>query len=503
MRAFVAIFLYLPKNNKRTITLKICIAYPPIPSEKGIPLLSQNRQFQWFNKPTFIYPMVPAYAATLAKTAGHEVMWADGIAERWSPEKFEEEYLKFKPDLTLIEAKTPIIKAYWQTIKRLKEIHPTGIIALCGDHVTALPEETMQNCPVDYIITGGNYDFILLNIINHLETKEHNKEMPAGVYYRDNKEIRHSGKFTLAHDLNDLPLLDRELTKWKLYSQENGNFKYTPGTYTMVGRDCWWGKCDFCSWTTLYDKWHTRTPTSLLDEIGNLIENYNIKEIFDDTGCFPAGEWLREFCEGMIERGYHKKIIFGCNMIPGVLTQELYDLMGKANFRFVLFGLESAEQSTLERIHKCGKSKEIEDSMRMAKEAGLEPHVTCMVGYPWETMAQAQATVDLTRSLFDKGYIDTLQATVVIPYPGTPLFKECDEKDWLKTKDWDRYDMREPIMKTEVPEEEILKLTRSIYKSFLTPKFIFRKIKQIRSWHDIIFYWKAGLRVIGHLLDFK
>ncbi len=482
--------------------MKVCIAYPPIPSEKGIPLLSQNRQFQWFNKPTFIYPMVPGYAATMAKNNGHDVLWADGIAERWSPEEFEKKYIEFAPDFTLIEVKTPIIKSYWKTVSRLKELHPTGIIAFCGDHVTALPEESMNNCPVDFIITGGNYDFILINILEHLK-KNNTDDMPAGVYYRHNEEIKHSGDFILNQDLNTLPLLDRDLTKWQLYSQENGNFKYIPGTYTMVGRDCWWGKCAFCSWTTLYNKWRTRTPESLLDEVGHLIENYGIKEIFDDTGCFPAGEWLREFCTGMIERGYHKKVVFGCNMIPGVLTQELYDLMGKANFRFVLFGLESAEQSTLERINKCGKSKDIENSMRMAKKAGLQPHVTCMVGYPWETLEQAQATVNLTRSLFDKGYIDTLQATVVIPYPGTPLFKECEEKGWLKTKDWDRYDMREPIMKTQISDEEILKLTRSIYKSFLTPKFIFRKIKQIRTWNDVVFYWRAGLRVIGHLLDFK
>jgi len=193
----------------------------------------------------------------------------------------------------------------------------------------------------------------------------------------------------------------------------------------------------------------------------------------------------------------------GCNMIPGVLSQDLYDLMGKANFRFVLFGLESADQSTLDRINKCGKARDIENSMRMAKAAGVEPHVTCMVGYPWETGQQARATVDLTRSLFNEGHIDSLQATIVIPYPGTPLFKECDEEGWLKTKDWDRYDMREPIMKTEMADEEVLDLTQGIYKSFLTPRFVWRKLTSIRSWADFSYYVRLGLRVIGHLVDFR
>ncbi len=491
--------------------MKVIVGYPPIPSKKGIPLLSQNRQFQWFNRPTYIYPMVPAYAATMAKSSGHEVLWADGIAEGWSVDEFEKRYTEFSPDLVLIEAKTPIIKHYWQTISRLKELHPAGLVALCGDHVTALPEESMTNCPVDFIITGGDYDFTLKDLLSVLAKHPDAANgdlcecggLPSGIYYRADEQIKNTGQFSLERDLNDLPMLDRELTRWELYAYENGNFRYTPGTYTMAGRDCWWGKCAFCSWTTLYNKWRTQSPEKVLNEIGRLIDDYGIKEVFDDTGCFPAGNWLREFCKGIIERGYNRKIVLGCNMIPGVLNQELYNLMAEANFRFVLFGLESADQNTLERIQKCGKAKDIEESMRMAKQAGLQPHVTCMVGYPWETKEQAKATIDLTKKLFDKGYIDTLQATIVIPYPGTPLFKECEQKGWLKTKDWDRYDMREPIMKTGMSDQEVMGLTRGIYKSFLTPRFIFRKIRQIRSWQDIVFYLRAGARVIGHLLDFK
>ena len=55
--------------------MKIMIAYPSLKSDKGVPLLSQNRQFQYFKEPTFIYPVVPAQAATMLKKAGHEVIW--------------------------------------------------------------------------------------------------------------------------------------------------------------------------------------------------------------------------------------------------------------------------------------------------------------------------------------------------------------------------------------------------------------------------------------------
>ena len=176
--------------------------------------------------------------------------------------------------------------------------------------------------------------------------------------------------------------------------------------------------------------------------------------------------------------------------------------MAKAGFRFVLFGLESASDETLSRINKSPAAKHISQSMRLAREAGLRPHVTCMVGYPWETLDDAKRTIELTRGLFNLGWIDTLQGTIVIPYPGTPLFEECRENGWLRTEDWDRYDMREPIMKTGIPDEEIMALIRGLYTSFLTPRFIMRQIIAVRSPSDVTYLWKAGLRVLGHLFDF-
>lgn len=493
--------------------MKILIGYVPLESSLGIPLLSQNRQFQWFSKPTYVYPMVPASAATLLQRRGHEVLWLDGIAEELTQEAFDRRFLAFRPDVFLLETKTPVVRQTWRKIDHLKGLLPSCRMVLCGDHVTAMPEETLRACRVDFVLRGGDYDFSLDELVawfaeNGLHTAPDHAgatPLPPGFTWRTAEgAVADSGPFCNArHKLTELPEIDRELTCWRLYSRENGNFRRTPGAYTMAARDCWWGKCSFCSWTTLYPEWRTRTPAQLLDEIGRLIEHCGVKEIFDDSGCFPAGAWLREFCEGMVARGYHRKVRLGCNMIPGVLDADLYRAMAKAGFRFVLFGLESAQVETLRRINKCPKAKDIEDSMRLAHEAGLRPHVTCMIGYPWETADDARRTIALTRSLFDRGWIDTLQGTIVIPYPGTPLFRECRENGWLRTEDWDRYDMREPIMKCPVPDEELRKLVRGLYESFLTPRFIVRQLLSIRSWADLAFLGKAGLRVLGHLLDFR
>lgn len=485
--------------------MKVSICYPPLENGKGTPLLGQNRQFQWFNSPTYIYPMVPAYAATYLKSKDFEVSWDDGIAEERTDAEFTEYIKNSDIDVMMIESKTPVIEMHWNIVKRYKKMKPNMVIVLVGDHVTAFPQETMENCPVDYVLTGGNYDFLLFNLCDMLRRnggKLNASMLNNGVYYRDNGEIKNTGTFVLNQDLNELPMIDRDLTKWKLYSEKNGNYSKLPGTYTMAARDCWHHKCTFCSWTTLYPQYLMRSPKKLLDEVGILIEKYGVKEIMDDSGAFPIGEWLREFCKGMIERGYNKKVIMDCNMRLDGLTYDDCVLMKKAGFRFVLFGLESANQTTLDHIAKNEKIENMIESLKNAKKAGLSPHITLMFGYPWEDNEQVQNTIELGRKILKKGWAHTLQATVLIPYPGTPLYKECREKGWLLTERYEDFDQRMPVMKTPMGSEKIKEAVQSVYKVAFNPEFLFRRIIGIRNIDDIKFCVRAGKQVMGHLLDF-
>ena len=207
--------------------MKIAISYPPLPSDKGVALLSQNRQFQWFNNPTFIYPMVPASAATLLQSMGHEVIWNDAIAEQ----KPEAEWMKWFEgaglDLIAFESKTPTIKKHWKLISEMKRRSPRTIIVLMGDHVTGFPEESLEESPVDYVLTGGDFDFSLRDLVKHLDT---HAAMGPGTFYREDGGIKGTGIYSLVNDLNELPMIDRDLTKWELYAYKNGNFKYLPGT---------------------------------------------------------------------------------------------------------------------------------------------------------------------------------------------------------------------------------------------------------------------------------
>ena len=477
--------------------MRVAIAYPPLKSEKGVALLTQNRQFQWFSRPTYIFPVVPATAATMLKEAGHEVLFLDGIAAELSPEAFDRRLAAFRPDWVVLETKTPVVKRHWKWI----DAHDYRCI-LVGDHVTALPEESMAACRVAAILTGGDWDFLLRSFL--AAAGDASKYEP-GVWYRDaSGVVKDTGRFRLDHDLNSAPWIDRDLVDWKRYAYRNGNFKKTPGTYVMSGRDCWHAKCTFCSWTTLYPTYRTRDPLDVAAEIDMLATKYGVREIMDDSGSLPVGAWLTTFCNELIRRGLNRRIRIDCNMRFGRLTLDDYRLMRRAGFRLVLFGVESANQETLDRFCKKLTVADVEQGAAWATQAGLDVHLTFMFGHAWEGPEEIAKTVALARKLLANGHASTLQCTMTIPYPGTPLFKQLKESDGLTTLDWDEYDMRRQITKTPlVSEDEIKKAVRKVYSGFFQPQAILRRLFSTRTLFDFGFYYRGLRSLLGHLLDFR
>ena len=128
-----------------------------------------------------------------------------------------------------------------------------------------------------------------------------------------------------------------------------------------------------------------------------------------------------------------------------------------------------------------------------------------MVGYPWETKDDALATLDLAKELMVKGYAEMLQSTVIIPYPGTPLYEEALRNKWfiIDPLEYERYDMTEPVLRApDMCPDEVMKLCRNIYRIFLSPNYIARHILNIRSFEDIRYIIKGAKAITGHIMDF-
>ena len=248
-----------------------------------------------------------------------------------------------------------------------------------------------------------------------------------------------------------------------------GNYKLRPASHFLSSNLCWWAGakgCSFCVDSKRIldgEKRGVRTVDHVLTEIDDCIR-LGFKELFDDAGTIPVGKWLKELCEKMIASGRNKEIVLGCNLKP--LKLDYYPLMKKAGFRFILVGIESANQNTVDKIQKGQKSEDIIPIFKSMSDAGLEPHATTMFGYSFETHEDAMRTVSLVHYLLKHGYAKTAQASVYSPPRTAPD----------PTSPGHRY----------IP---------MIYEAYRSPQFWAHKLADIRRWEDVA-YLLRGARLV-------
>jgi len=461
--------------------LKVIFAIPPIPSNKGQAQTSQNRQWQVFRDPTLIYPVLPAtFISMLLTEPKQQVLWVDAIAEEMDEVEFAKVILDMNPDYMVFEANTMVIKRYYEIIDGLKKNLPKIKIILAGEHYTVMPEEVKANCKADHLLHGGRWFYEAFKIITG---KKWPKDKP-------------------------LPKINRDVTRWWLYAEANGNFKYTPATYTMASMDCWYRPkqpCTFCTWVNYFPETTTRTVDDFYDEVFDLA-NMGFREFFDDSGTFPVGKWLKEFCDRMsneiIDYGGQKiplsKIIkWGCNMRFKALQPEDFKMMADAGCRFILWGFESANQLTLDKLSKGYDVGCVSKNLISSRMAGIWNHLTVMTGYPWESLEDEYRTFKMVRWLLLNDWAASMQSTIFMPYPGTAAFKQCKEEGLLIDEDWNHWDMTKPVVKLKYDFKEALKLQRKYYNISYHPKFIWNKLSKIRTADDMKFYFRISKKVIN------
>lgn len=248
-----------------------------------------------------------------------------------------------------------------------------------------------------------------------------------------------------------LPSPDRVFTNafHKKY-QSNGNFKYQPGTYIQVANGCWYGKCSFC--IEQNEKWEIRPVESVIEELKGC-EQLGFKEVFDDSATFPIGEWLDSFIRSLNSNRINLRL--GCNMR---MVDVDYRAMRNVGFRMLLFGLESANAQTLLKINKGIRTEDVK-YIKMASDAGLEPHIAVMFGFPWETDEDAQRTLLLVHNLLRRGIVKTAQASFY-------------SVDGIKSIESHR------------------KYVRKIYDVAKSPQFWFNQLKDIKSKDDLKYLWR-------------
>jgi radical SAM superfamily enzyme YgiQ (UPF0313 family) len=439
----------------------------------------------------------------MLKNEGHRVLWHDGIINRVPIDEYNQALYDFSPEIVMIETKTPMINRHWSYIADLKKNLDAKVV-LVGDHVSWNPKESLTKSEADFVVASGDFDYGMMSVCNHIDD---GAKLSGGVWYREEDRIESSGPPELVDNLDALPFIDWDLIGCNYHEA----YLHRPTGYIMTGRGCGGGPCGagacaFCVWQhTLWQlKGRLRSPAHVADEIAQMTDKYGFKEIFDDneSGAIYSKKWLTQFYEEMADRGLVGEVTLSSNSRADNLDDETCRLLKKTGFRLLKVGLESGSNETLKRINKKETIEQIETGTKNAKDHGLRVKLTTMTGFPWETEEDVRKTYQVTKRLmvYKARFGDCLQSSVLVPYPGTPLYYQALQNDWFSIDplNYDEYDMSKPVLKCSY---DPMAWCEKIWKLHKAPLFVLRSLVSLRSFDDLKLGMTGFRSLQGHEED--
>jgi len=182
-------------------------------------------------------------------------------------------------------------------LRFVKRIKPDAKVVVGGPGFSIFAQEIMVKLPeIDYgVFLEGEYSFSEL-----LEKMDH-PERVSGVYFRNNGKVFFTGR-SKPIDFDHLPLPPREFSNLDL--QNYKEIAYSIGVQTKRG--CAF-RCAYCTYPFLQGRnLRLRSPKKVVDEIENLVNLYDVKELFftDTVFNFPP-DHAREICRELTKRKLH------------------------------------------------------------------------------------------------------------------------------------------------------------------------------------------------------
>ena len=226
-----------------------------------------------------------------------------------------------------------------------------------------------------------------------------------------------------------------------------------------------------------------------MDMIKNLSRRYAIKSImFEDDNFVLDKNRLYELLDMMRREGIDLR--WSCNARVGTVNKEMLKEMKSSGCWQILYGIESGSQKILNLLKKNITLGQIEDSIKITKQAGIQTKGFIMFGNPNDTIQSIEKTINFIKKID----LDDVSITYFTPYPGTEIFNSINSFGELDN-DWSKMSCFEPVFIPKGLNKFALEgLLKSAYRKFyFRKKIIGSYVKKIKSFRKAWFYLLSAL----------
>lgn len=354
---------------------------------------------------------------------------------------YEEEFLRFKPELVFMTTVTPYYNDAKNLAQQFKQLDSSVSIVVGGYHVTALPQTMTEH--MDFGILGEGEKASLQFMQDYL------KGTTKKLYSAD-----------LIEPLDSIPFPARDLVKHMIKSYDF--------TDIITARGCPFN-CIFCASTRFWKKVRYHSAEYVVAEIRELAENYTRRLVFVDDLFAVNKKRLKKISTLLRQEGLD--IEFNTSARADAFDEEVCKLLREMGCINLCFGFESQTSRVLRYLKRGGAVPEHNvRAVRLCNKHGIGVSASFIIGSRDETEKEILQTLDFAKM---KGHRYVI-GNVLSPLPGTPLWDEALERGLVSNDmDWDalNFCLHNPsthaktvIMSETLSREEIHKLWREFDK---------------------------------------
>lgn len=373
-----------------------------------------------------------------------------------------------QPEMVAFSVVSPAVAETARLAGLVKEMLGRHVITVAGGpHPTALPEQTLIDCPaLDAVAIGEGEETIA-------ELAEHGLgPHVAGLVIRREEGFVAAPPRSPVQDLDSLPAVPYHLFDMDYYTRRSRwliRWLNLRATNIRTSRGCT-NRCRFCAGYVVSGVGvRRRSIESVLEQVEFVVDRLGVEAVhFEDDTMGADPDRLMSLCDGLGRRSLNKRIVWDCCLRVDQAERALLREMKKAGCIQVEYGFESGSDQSLARLGKGAGSELNRRAAAITHEEGLRVFADIMVGLPGETRRDFRATVDFLRHARP----EVISASKLCPLPGTAIFNSLSP-EFRSRINWGGYSyLDQPafdINLSAMSDRQFARLYRHFQRYFVRP----------------------------------
>jgi anaerobic magnesium-protoporphyrin IX monomethyl ester cyclase len=424
-------------------------------------------------------PYTLALMASLFRDAGLDVRLVDLTATRQSVEQLIAQLDRdgFHPTLILYPSTTPTLDPDTREIAKLKARYGAPIFNF-GPHASTTPKAAMTRAAaVDGMFVGEPEEAALQ--LAQLDSIDQLGSVPSLTWRKPSTALGAGEIVPHTAQGSYTGFLEMPFPAWDLVPLAEYNLPLVNRPYTIVetSRGCPYA-CDFCV-APIHQghKFRERSAKAIVDEIERGYREFGLDffYLWGDTVTLNV-KTFSAFCDELIARNL--PIQWLSNARADNLTDPAFvHRLRKAGCWMLAMGIETESEDIRKDMVKRLERQKIQQAIKNMRDAGIRSFAFFIFGYPGETVATINQTIDYAIAL-DPDFANFYPA---VPYPGTELYNKVVRDGLLVAEDWSRMEYSYYLLRGNGLDEEVVMdlINRAKRRFFMRPKYLARKLGDV------------------------